>query len=195
MRQWYRQWYGSDVPSWGIGTGYCVGDGQRDGLGDTRLRHQHRCPAFSARFRSRLHRTDDSLSSHGRDDGLSRAMEYPPFAGGTSSGTDRTPNVGKGGLNTLRWVRCTSGDAVDGAWLATPGTSVDPCSGTAPRCSIRPHRLNGAPRPPTEIEISPPLLQFGRCGPRHAERRRRKPMVFSAVLAGGAGAGFRLPHC
>jgi len=27
MRQWYRQWYGSDVPSWGIGAGSGYGNG------------------------------------------------------------------------------------------------------------------------------------------------------------------------
>ena len=33
MRQWYRQWYGSDVPSWGIGTGAGYGMGMRMGMG------------------------------------------------------------------------------------------------------------------------------------------------------------------
>ncbi len=35
MRQWYRQWYGSDVPSWGIGTGagYGMGMGMDMGMG------------------------------------------------------------------------------------------------------------------------------------------------------------------
>jgi uncharacterized protein (DUF305 family) len=33
MRQWYRQWYGSDVPSWGIGTGAGYGMGMGMGMG------------------------------------------------------------------------------------------------------------------------------------------------------------------
>jgi uncharacterized protein (DUF305 family) len=33
MRQWYRQWYGSDVPSWGIGTGPAYGMGMGMGMG------------------------------------------------------------------------------------------------------------------------------------------------------------------
>jgi uncharacterized protein (DUF305 family) len=33
MRQWYRQWYGSDVPSWGIGTGYGMGMGMGRAMG------------------------------------------------------------------------------------------------------------------------------------------------------------------
>ena len=43
-----------------------------------------------------------------------------------------------------------------------------------------PLRLTGmlkeAPRPPTEIELRPPLLKLKRRGPRRAERRKRKPM-------------------
>lgn len=31
MRQWYRQWYGTDVPTWGVGAGYGMGPGT--GLG------------------------------------------------------------------------------------------------------------------------------------------------------------------
>ena len=31
MRQWYRQWYGTDVPTWGLGAGY--GSSPRMGLG------------------------------------------------------------------------------------------------------------------------------------------------------------------
>lgn len=35
MRQWYRQWYGSDVPSWGIGpgAGHGMGMGMSRGMG------------------------------------------------------------------------------------------------------------------------------------------------------------------
>jgi len=39
--------------------------------------------------------------------------------------------------------------------------------------------LNEAPRPPTEIELRPPLAKLKRSGPRRAERRKRKPMVIS----------------
>ena len=31
MRQWYRQWYGTDVPAWGIGSGYGMGMGMGPG--------------------------------------------------------------------------------------------------------------------------------------------------------------------
>jgi hypothetical protein len=34
-----------------------------------------------------------------------------------------------------------------------------------------------APRPPTEIELSPPLEKLNRSGPRRAERRNRNPMA------------------
>jgi uncharacterized protein (DUF305 family) len=33
MRQWYRQWYGSDVPSWGAGYGMGMGGGMGMGRG------------------------------------------------------------------------------------------------------------------------------------------------------------------
>jgi uncharacterized protein (DUF305 family) len=33
MRQWYRQWYGTDVPAWGIGSGYGMGIGPGMGMG------------------------------------------------------------------------------------------------------------------------------------------------------------------
>jgi uncharacterized protein (DUF305 family) len=33
MRQWYRQWYGTDVPAWGIGSGYGMGPGMGMGHG------------------------------------------------------------------------------------------------------------------------------------------------------------------
>ena len=33
MRQWYRQWYGTDVPAWGIGSGYGMGMGHGMGMG------------------------------------------------------------------------------------------------------------------------------------------------------------------
>jgi uncharacterized protein (DUF305 family) len=33
MRQWYRQWYGTDVPAWGIGSGYGMGPGM--GMGQS----------------------------------------------------------------------------------------------------------------------------------------------------------------
>ena len=33
MRQWYRQWYGTDVPAWGIGSGYGMGMGMGPGMG------------------------------------------------------------------------------------------------------------------------------------------------------------------
>jgi len=41
--------------------------------------------------------------------------------------------------------------------------------------------LKEAPRPPTEIELSPPLEKLKRRGPRRAERRRRKPMAISGL--------------
>jgi hypothetical protein len=37
--------------------------------------------------------------------------------------------------------------------------------------------LKEAPRPPTEIGLSPPLEKLNRRGPRRAERRKRKPMA------------------
>ena len=37
--------------------------------------------------------------------------------------------------------------------------------------------LNEAPRPPTEMELNPPLLKLKRNGPRRVERRKRKPMT------------------
>ena len=39
--------------------------------------------------------------------------------------------------------------------------------------------LKEAPRPPTEIELSPPLEKLNLSGPRRAERRKRKPMAIS----------------
>jgi len=33
MRQWYRQWFGTDVPAWGIGSGYGMGPGM--GMGQS----------------------------------------------------------------------------------------------------------------------------------------------------------------
>ena len=39
--------------------------------------------------------------------------------------------------------------------------------------------LNEAPRPPTEIELSPPLAKLKRSGPRRVERRKRKTMAIS----------------
>jgi uncharacterized protein (DUF305 family) len=33
MRQWYRQWYATDVPAWGIGSGYGMGMGPGMGMG------------------------------------------------------------------------------------------------------------------------------------------------------------------
>jgi hypothetical protein len=39
----------------------------------------------------------------------------------------------------------------------------------------------GAPRPPTVIELSPPLEKVKRRGPRRAERRRRKPMAIRGL--------------
>ena len=33
MRQWYRQWYGTDVPAWGFGGGYGMGMGPGMGMG------------------------------------------------------------------------------------------------------------------------------------------------------------------
>lgn len=33
MRQWFRQWYGTDVPVWGIGSGYGMGMGHGMGMG------------------------------------------------------------------------------------------------------------------------------------------------------------------
>jgi hypothetical protein len=58
----------------------------------------------------------------------------------------------------------------------------------------QPLRLTGmlkeAPRPPTEIELSPPLEKLKRSGPRRAERRKRRPMaIVSGWLAGMARAG------
>jgi hypothetical protein len=43
--------------------------------------------------------------------------------------------------------------------------------------------LNKAPRPPTEIELSPLLEKLNLSGPRRAERRKRKPMLISDLAS------------
>ncbi|MFW6732052.1 MAG: hypothetical protein ACODUE_10035, partial [Synechococcus sp.] len=52
--------------------------------------------------------------------------------------------------------------------------------------------LNEAPRPPTEIELSPPLEKLNLSGPRRAERRRRKPCQATAKT--GPEATRKLVH-
>jgi hypothetical protein len=56
--------------------------------------------------------------------------------------------------------------------------------------------LKEVPRPPTEIELSPPLETLKRSGPRRAEWRRRKPMAISGSDQRDGPSrvqGFRLP--
>lgn len=75
MRQWYRQWYGSDVPSWGIGTGAGYGMGMRMGMGmgwgmpgfGTSLDALRAAPDFDRAFIEQMiphHRMGVMMASH-----------------------------------------------------------------------------------------------------------------------------------
>lgn len=75
MRQWYRQWYGSDVPSWGIGTGagYGMGMGMGRGMGwgmpgfATSLDALRSAPDFDRAFIEQMiphHRMGVMMASH-----------------------------------------------------------------------------------------------------------------------------------
>jgi uncharacterized protein (DUF305 family) len=73
MRQWYRQWYGSDVPSWGIGTGYGMGMGMGRGMGwgmpgfGTSLDALRSAPDFDRAFIEQMiphHRMGVMMASH-----------------------------------------------------------------------------------------------------------------------------------
>jgi uncharacterized protein (DUF305 family) len=73
MRQWYRQWYGSDVPSWGIGTGAGYGMGMGMGMGwgmpgfGTSLDALRAAPDFDRAFIEQMiphHRMGVMMASH-----------------------------------------------------------------------------------------------------------------------------------
>jgi uncharacterized protein (DUF305 family) len=69
MRQWYRQWYGSDVPSWGIGTGYGMGMGMGWGMPGfgTSLDALRSAPDFDRAFIEQMiphHRMGVMMASH-----------------------------------------------------------------------------------------------------------------------------------
>ena len=60
MRQWYRQWYGTDVPAWGIGSGYGMGMG-------TSLEALKSAPDFDRAFIEQMishHRMGVMMASH-----------------------------------------------------------------------------------------------------------------------------------
>jgi uncharacterized protein (DUF305 family) len=64
MRQWYRQWYGTDVPAWGIGSGYGMGPGM--GMG-TSLEALKSAPDFDRAFIEQMishHRMGVMMASH-----------------------------------------------------------------------------------------------------------------------------------
>jgi uncharacterized protein (DUF305 family) len=73
MRQWYRQWYGSDVPSWGIGAGTGAGYGMGMGMGwgmpgfGTSLDALRSAPDFDRAFIEQMiphHRMGVMMASH-----------------------------------------------------------------------------------------------------------------------------------
>jgi uncharacterized protein (DUF305 family) len=60
MRQWYRQWYGTDVPAWGIGSGWGMGMG-------TSLQALKSAPDFDRAFIEQMishHRMGVMMASH-----------------------------------------------------------------------------------------------------------------------------------
>ena len=60
MRQWYRQWYGTDVPAWGIGSGWGMGMG-------TSLEALKSAPDFDRAFIEQMishHRMGVMMASH-----------------------------------------------------------------------------------------------------------------------------------
>ena len=60
MRQWYRQWYGTDVPAWGIGSGWGMGMG-------TSLEALKSAPDFDRAFLEQMishHRMGVMMASH-----------------------------------------------------------------------------------------------------------------------------------
>ncbi|MCP9914240.1 DUF305 domain-containing protein [Cyanobium sp. BA20m-14] len=67
MRQWYRQWYGTDVPAWGIGSGHGMGMGQgMPGMG-TSLEALKNAPDFDRTFIEQMiphHRMGVMMASH-----------------------------------------------------------------------------------------------------------------------------------
>ncbi len=77
MRQWFRQWYSSDVPSWGIGAGYGMGMGMGRGMGmgmgwgmpgfGTSLEALKNAPDFDRAFIEQMiphHRMGVMMASH-----------------------------------------------------------------------------------------------------------------------------------
>jgi len=60
MRQWYRQWFGTDVPAWGIGSGWGMGMG-------TSLEALKSAPDFDRAFIEQMiphHRMGVMMASH-----------------------------------------------------------------------------------------------------------------------------------
>lgn len=75
MRQWYRQWYGSEVPAWGMGPGYGMGMGMGGGMGmgwgmpgmGTSLEALNNAPDFDRAFIEQMiphHRMGVMMASH-----------------------------------------------------------------------------------------------------------------------------------
>ena len=65
MRQWYRQWYGTDVPAWGMGGGMGMGWGM-PGMG-TSLEALKSAPDFDRTFIEQMiphHRMGVMMASH-----------------------------------------------------------------------------------------------------------------------------------
>jgi uncharacterized protein (DUF305 family) len=66
MRRWYRQWYGTDVPAWGIGSGHGMGMGLGMGMG-TSLEALKSAPDFDRAFIEQMiqhHRMGVMMASH-----------------------------------------------------------------------------------------------------------------------------------
>ena len=67
MRTWYRQWFGTDVPAWGIGSGHGMGMGQgMPGMG-TSLEALKNAPDFDRTFIEQMiphHRMGVMMASH-----------------------------------------------------------------------------------------------------------------------------------
>jgi uncharacterized protein (DUF305 family) len=66
MRSWYRQWYGTDVPAWGIGSGHGMGMSPGIGMG-TSLEALKSAPDFDRAFIEQMiphHRMGVMMASH-----------------------------------------------------------------------------------------------------------------------------------
>jgi uncharacterized protein (DUF305 family) len=67
MRQWYRQWYGTDVPAWGIGAGHGMGMGWGMPAMGTSLEALKSAPDFDRTFIEQMiphHRMGVMMASH-----------------------------------------------------------------------------------------------------------------------------------